>query len=58
MRALLALLPFALVPLLLATGRVGALASGVAGLLAALVAAALLQPAGVVHGSVQATSVA
>jgi len=45
MRALLALLPFALVPLLLATGRVGALASGVAGLLAALVAAALLQPA-------------
>ena len=45
MSALLALLPFALVPALLATGRVGALASGLAGLLAALVAAALLQPA-------------
>lgn len=44
MSALLALAPFALVPALLATGRVGALASGLAGLLAALAAAALLQP--------------
>jgi len=44
-RAFLALLPFALVPALLATGRVGALASGLAGLLAALAAAALLQAA-------------
>lgn len=42
---LLALLPIALVPALHATGRVGALASGLAGLLAALVAAALLRPA-------------
>jgi lactate permease len=44
-RALVALLPFALVPALLATGRVSALASGLAGLLAALAAAALLQEA-------------
>lgn len=36
MRPLLALLPFALVPALLSMGRVGALASGLAGLLAAL----------------------
>jgi lactate permease len=43
-RALLALLPFALVPILLATGRVSALASGLAGVAAALAAAALLQP--------------
>ncbi len=45
MRALVALLPFALVPALLATGRVSALASGLVGLLAALAAAALLQEA-------------
>lgn len=44
MTALLALAPFALVPVLLATGRVGALASGLAGLAVAVLVAMLLHP--------------